>query len=206
MMEMNQAGADRCRMEPADIRIRPAVRADLPEIARLEKQCFSDPWSDEELASCVKNPLYIFLAAERAPEAASAGTQPADAASGRPEGLPADEGLREASEEGTLTESPADRPGIVGYIGMYRALDEGNIANLAVDPAMRRQGVGRRLLEALLRQSAPLGVKTLFLEVRESNVPAFTLYESLGFCQVGRRRDYYQSPREDARIYARSLP
>jgi ribosomal-protein-alanine N-acetyltransferase len=70
--------------------------------------------------------------------------------------------------------------------------DEREILNLAVDPAARRRGVARKLLEAELRR-----VKCRwFLEVRASNSSAIKLYENAGFREVGRRESYYRNPVE----------
>jgi ribosomal-protein-alanine N-acetyltransferase len=73
---------------------------------------------------------------------------------------------------------------------------EREILSLAVDPANRRQGVGRALVEAELA-SAPKGT-TWFLEVRESNIPAISLYTAAGFTSSGRRPGYYHDPAEAA--------
>ena len=77
-------------------------------------------------------------------------------------------------------------------------LDEAEILNLGVAEAVRRQGIARALVRALLAQFSRQGVRTVFLEVRESNHPARGLYESFGFREVGRRSRYYQRPVEDA--------
>jgi len=63
---------------------------------------------------------------------------------------------------------------------------------------VRRRGVGRALVHRVLTTWAAAGVSAVFLEVRESNLPAQRLYEAFGFQEVGRRRCYYQHPVEDA--------
>ena len=73
---------------------------------------------------------------------------------------------------------------------------EREILVLAVDPASRRQGIGRALVEAELA-SAPKGT-TWFLEVRESNLAAISLYAAVGFTASGRRPGYYHDPAEAA--------
>ena len=78
--------------------------------------------------------------------------------------------------------------------------DEAEIIDFRVDISMRRQGVGRYLLNEMLNALNLSGIKAVFLEVRRSNVAAITLYESSGFATIGARNNYYEtaSGREDA--------
>lgn len=89
---------------------------------------------------------------------------------------------------------------VVGYSVVVAAADQGELANIAVDPAWRRRGVAVQLLRALLDEARATGVTALFLEVRETNVAAQALYAQHAFQPVGRRRGYYQQPREDALV------
>lgn len=86
----------------------------------------------------------------------------------------------------------------VGYAGMHHVIDEGYITNVAVLPDYRGQGVARALMGAMLGYCEQNGLRTITLEVRESNAAARRLYESLGFEVVGRRRNFYSRPVEDA--------
>ncbi len=86
----------------------------------------------------------------------------------------------------------------IGYVGMMHVLDEGYISNVAVAAAYRQQGIGTALLEEMVRRAEGLGLSFATLEVRESNQTAISLYKKHGFAQVGRRRNYYEHPREDA--------
>lgn len=83
-------------------------------------------------------------------------------------------------------------------------LDEATLFNIAVDPAYQRRGLGRALLEHVIDEVEKLGVVTLWLEVRASNVAAIALYESVGFNEATIRRNYYPTTdgREDAIIMA----
>lgn len=92
---------------------------------------------------------------------------------------------------------------VAGYVIAWTVLDEAELANLAVEPALRRDGVGARLLDAMLEDARQHSVKRVYLEVRESNVAARRLYASRGFSEVGRRKLYYRSPEEDALILRR---
>ena len=83
--------------------------------------------------------------------------------------------------------------------------DEAEIANLAVSPAARRRGIGALLLLRILDAAATFGAGAVFLEVRESNEAALALYAAQGFTVVGRRKQYYRRPAEDALIMRRTL-
>src|SRR5260221_10174357 len=72
-------------------------------------------------------------------------------------------------------------PKVAGYMGFWKAVDEAHITNIAVRPEFRRQGLGRRLVEAVLSQAKALGCVRATLEVRPSNAAALKLYEGLGF-------------------------
>lgn len=97
------------------------------------------------------------------------------------------------------------RHAVVGYAIAHHAVDEGEILNLGVAPDQRRRGIGRALIDAVLARLCDAGVRTVYLEVRESNAPARSLYASLGFAAVGRRPGYYRLPREDAVILRTQL-
>ena len=89
---------------------------------------------------------------------------------------------------------------LAGYVGSQSVLGEADMMNLAVKPEFRRRGVGEELVRQLISELKAGGVSSLTLEVRASNYPAISLYDKLGFIQVGRRPGYYRSPREDALI------
>lgn len=91
-----------------------------------------------------------------------------------------------------------------GYVIFWVVAQEMHILNLAVHPQHRRQGIGRRLLQEALAYARALGAVTAWLEVRPSNTPARTLYESLGFEEVGTRPQYYTDTQEDAILLALS--
>ena len=87
--------------------------------------------------------------------------------------------------------------GVRGYAVLSTVLDEGNLDNIAVAPRCRRQGVADALLSALTEFGRGR-LSVLMLEVRASNLPAIALYEKHGFVPVGRRKNYYNAPLEDA--------
>ena len=89
---------------------------------------------------------------------------------------------------------------LAGYVGSQSVRGEADMMNLAVQPEYRRQGIGEKLVSVLITALAQQSVSSLTLEVRASNAPAISLYEKLGFAQVGRRPNYYRNPKEDALI------
>jgi len=89
---------------------------------------------------------------------------------------------------------------LLGYILFWVVFEELHLMNLAIRQDIRRRGLGREMARHALSVGAARGARTALLEVRASNVAAITLYEGLGFTQTGRRKGYYDCPREDAVI------
>lgn len=95
----------------------------------------------------------------------------------------------------TLTEEDVEK--IVGLLVASRTTVESDIYMIVVAENYKQRGLGRKLLEALIKTCQMLGLETIFLEVRETNLPALRLYESLDFKEIGRRKGYYSKPTED---------
>ena len=140
----------------------PMEERHLDDLARLERLCFSRPWSRQALKEELTNPAACFLVWEEAGK-------------------------------------------VLGYAGMHCAAGECYVDNVAVFPEARRQGVGRKLMEALLQAAAARGGEFLSLEVRPSNLEALALYRGLGFREVGRRRRFYDDPVEDGLLLTKDL-
>ena len=98
-----------------------------------------------------------------------------------------------------------DAGNVLGYIGSRIVLDSADITNVAVRPVYRRRGIARQLVGRMLEQMAEKGVTGVLLEVRESNLPAQNCYAQAGFTVVGRRKNYYELPKEDALLMGRVL-
>lgn len=94
---------------------------------------------------------------------------------------------------------------VVGYAGLQVVLDEGYITNVAVRPECRRQGIAGKLLQVFLDFAQGNHLAFLTLEVRASNYDAIALYGSRGFRSVGRRKNYYEHPKEDAIIMTKEF-
>ena len=129
----------------------------VPQVAQLEKICFSDPWSEMSIAHELESLWSYWLVA-------------------------------------------VDGDTVAGYIGSQSSIDEADIMNVAVHPDYRRQGIAENLINTLVADLKKRGCHALLLEVRASNTPAITLYEKVGFAQVGSRKNYYRNPKEDALI------
>ena len=94
---------------------------------------------------------------------------------------------------------------IAGYVIAMAVLDEAEILNIAVSPERRGAGLGGTLLDAASTEVKRRGAKSVFLEVRVSNVAARSLYASRGFVEISRRKGYYRSPVEDAMVLRRAV-
>lgn len=88
-----------------------------------------------------------------------------------------------------------------GYAGMTCVLDERGICNIAVVPSFRGNGVGKALVMALIDSAKADNASVMMLEVRQSNTAAIALYEKMGFELVGKRKNFYDAPKEDAMLY-----
>ena len=94
---------------------------------------------------------------------------------------------------------------LAGFLVARYLPPEWELENIVVAPAVRRMGIGRHLMDALLVQARQTNSTSVFLEVRESNTAARRLYENLGFMETGRRKVYYINPHEDAVLYRKTL-
>jgi [ribosomal protein S18]-alanine N-acetyltransferase len=156
----------------------PMTSADLEAVAELEKTAYTHPWSARNFSDSL--------------------------ASGYPAVMLLGEALpgevdRPVRPDGRL---------LLGYLVAMLGVDEVHLLNITVAPAHQRQGWARFMLDALVHWSRAQRAQWLWLEVRQSNTRAHTLYERYGFTRVGLRRGYYpagQSAREDAVVMSLNL-
>ena len=134
----------------------------LDELEKLERICFSRPWSKKMLGEELENDCAAFLVAE---------------------------------------EPETHR--VLGYAGVLVMADEGYITNVAVFPDCRRQGIAAQIIKVFCDFAAGNHLSFLTLEARPTNTAAIELYRSFGFEEVGRRKNYYDLPKEDALILTR---
>ena len=149
-------------MSEKHVRIVPMTADHLEELERLERICFSRPWSKRMLAEELDNACAAFLVAE-----------------------------------------DGDTGAVLGYAGLLAMVDEGYITNVAVFPEYRRCGIAAKIIEVFMNFARANKLAFLSLEVRPSNAAAIALYQGFGFEEVGRRRNYYDLPKEDALILTR---
>ncbi len=106
-------------------------------------------------------------------------------------------GLRESAENGAFFVADADSR-ILGYMGATTVLDEAYVTNVAVLPEYRGFGIGSLLIEEAVAFCEKNGFSFITLEVRESNAAAISVYSKAGFKQIGKRKNFYSNPKEDA--------
>ena len=93
---------------------------------------------------------------------------------------------------------------VLGYIGFWKIFDEAHVTNVAVEKLFQGKGLGSKLVGAMLSLGVGLGINSYTLEVRVGNHSAIALYEKYGFREAGRRKGFYDLPKEDALIMWRT--
>ena len=109
------------------------------------------------------------------------------------------------STEGAMCFTAVDNGRVAAYVLGRIIPPEGEIYRVAVRPEYRRRGIAYRLLDFAMKTSRGAGLECTFLEVRSQNTAAISLYTAYGFSEVGRRRDYYKDPKDDAIVMLRGL-
>ena len=111
----------------------------------------------------------------------------------------------ELNNETTLFLVAKEENEVIGYIGMSIVIDEGYIFNVAVRESYRNKGVATALINELVTYGKKNNFSFITLEVRESNLPAISLYSKFGFIKAGERKDYYSNPKENAILLTKYL-
>lgn len=144
----------------SQIEISEATKDNVIDIANIEKESFSTPWSETS--------------------------------------------IRESMDAGTCFYVACAKNVVVGYMGISKVAGEGYVTNIAILPQYRRKGVGKSLLQYVIK-TCEHHLEFISLEVRISNDAAISLYEKFGFTQVGRRKKFYTHPDEDALIMTKTF-
>lgn len=134
--------------------IRRMKEEDAPQVALIEADNFSVPWSEKSFREAAVKTETIYVVAE---------------------------------EDGE----------ILGYAGAWCVFGEADITNVCVRKVSRKQGIGTKMLQFLIEEGVNVKIKTFFLEVRESNSAAISLYEKFGFQKIGVRKNFYEKPVEN---------
>lgn len=162
---------------------------DIPEVSRVERQCFSNPWPQSayrrELRN-LSNNYYVVLWY-------------------RPDGL--NDGNHREQRSGlsglipfVRRHDPRSTDQVAGFGGMWVLYDEAHVTTIGIAPHHRGQGLGELLLVDLFERGWERNAEWLTLEVRVSNDSAQALYQKYGFTRQGLRRRYYSDNGEDAHI------
>lgn len=108
--------------------------------------------------------------------------------------------IQEIENKNSICITACDKENVVGYVTMRHVINEGQISNIAVKEEFKKQGIGSKLVEQLIKNAIEKEMIGITLEVRVSNHAAITLYKKHGFIEEGRRKNFYSSPSEDAII------
>lgn len=120
------------------------------------------------------------------------------------EGWSAESFRSEAEKDNGFVLYAENSDGIIALLSAYSAIGEADITSVAVAPAYRRRGLAQKLIMEL-ESRLPDDTESIFLEVRESNTPAITLYEKCGFERLSIRRNFYSDPSENAIVMQKHI-
>ena len=171
--------------------LEPMRAEDVPEVSRVERRCFTNPWPESAYRRELRNPANNYYAVLRLRREGRSQPLAQPEARGRLGLLPL---LRRPEPH-----APSTDP-IVGFAGMWILYDESHVTTIGVAPEHRGRGLGELLLVHLFDEALRRGAEWVTLEVRVSNSPAQALYEKYGFTRQGVRRHYYSDNGEDAYI------
>ena len=214
MMTQRRQPGGRASVDRGDqaFRLDLMTQADVPDVSRVERRCFPNPWPTSAYRRELQNPaqnIYVVLRSLATSDAATPNGQHAtggaNAASSPAKALPRRSllplglGRRQGS-------NGAEVASLIGFAGMWLAFDEAHITTIGIDPGYRGRGLGELLLLCMVDAAIARNARWLTLEVRVSNVAAQTLYRKYGFSVHGSRKRYYSDNHEDALImWSRAL-
>ena len=147
---------------------KPMSKQHIKAVSQIERECFSNAWSENAFYQELENPMSLTLVALHINDALSNET-------------------------------------VAGFINVRIVNDEVYINNIAVSQPFRRMGYGKGLLLSLEDAARSENASFITLEVRESNFPAISLYASLGYKTVGKRKGFYRDPIENAVLMTKNL-
>jgi len=172
------------------IQISIAIEEDLDRVLEIKREAISPTWTHGTLLNELYREDSFFAVARCKLQITNYKSQMGD------EGADSECGIRNA-------ESLAGCENICGFVILRRMGDDGELMQIAVDKAARRHGVADVLMESALFYASMNFLKSVFLDVRMSNVAAIELYKKHGFLPVRTRKDYYNDPIEDGIVMVR---
>src|SRR5215208_2558978 len=182
---------------------------DVPEVSRVERRCFANPWPASAYRRELQNPAqnyYVVLreirlgsSVAQRPDNGLSGAYAVDGETSSHRPVPRRSLLpigRGRPQDGNGREQSA----IIGFAGMWLAFDEAHVTTIGVDPTHRGHGFGELLLLCMFDEAIARRANWLTLEVRITNAAAQALYRKYGFTAHGTRKRYYSDNNEDALI------
>lgn len=199
--------------------IREMTLEDIPQAVEIENLCFSMPWSEKSFEDSIIREDTLFLVSEESVSAVGdkEKTIPAENTVYMEKKMyTSDQNMKIHTEckckvqdkknaDIQNEEAKKQEMKITGYIGMYLSFDEASITNVAVHPSYRKNGYGKELVSTAKIMAKEKQIERIFLEVRVSNTPALSLYQKMGFKNLGIRKNFYDHPKEDAYIMSCEL-
>ena len=150
------------------VKYKPMSKQHIKAVSQIERECFSNAWSENAFYQELENPMSLTLVALHINDV-------------------------------LLNET------VAGFVNVRIVNGEVYINNIAVSQPFRRMGYGKGLLLSLEDSARSENASFITLEVRESNFPAISLYASLGYKTVGKRKGFYRDPVEDAVLMTKYL-
>jgi [ribosomal protein S18]-alanine N-acetyltransferase len=185
------------------------TQADVPDVSRVERRCFANPWPASAYRRELQNPAQNHYVVLR--ELRPSSLTPSELAIGL--------GGADATEDAVMRRGPVPRrsllpigrgrqqegngrepSSVIGFAGMWLAFDEAHITTIGVEPDQRGRGLGELLLLCMFDEAVERRANWLTLEVRVTNAAAQALYRKYGFTAHGTRKHYYSDNNEDALI------
>ncbi len=180
--------------KPLPFTIEPMRLEDVPEVSRVERRCFSNPWPTAAYRRELRNLEHNYYIVLRGSDAQSVQSRDRFVDEFT-------ENWRSLRSLGLLsfTRRAANAaPPIAGFAGMWQLYDEAHVTTIGIDVPFRGRGLGEALLLRLMDEAVRRGANVMTLEVRVSNEGAIRLYEKYGFSVHGVRPRYYSDNGEDA--------